>query len=404
MSFDDPDDFLSDLEADQRQRDKASGIIRATPFAWREPSAIPKREWLYGRHLVRKYVSITVAAGGTGKSLKSISEALSMASGYKLLHDSINQPLTVWLFNLEDDADEMDRRIIGCMTHFDLQASDIAGRFYRDSGRNQPLVLAKQTDGRTMICEPVYAALRAEILERGVDVLVVDPFVSSHQVPESDNGAIDLVAKTWGRLADECGCAIELIHHVRKSGVTESSADSARGASALVNAARSVDALNPMTSDQAEGFGIHPDEVWRFFRAVDAKSNLAPRGGQRWFKLESVALGNGTGPLDEGDSVGVCTSWTPPGLMDDITGEDAARAIAALVEGEHRESMKSPQWAGNAIGAALGLDPSDSSARKTIAGMLAVWIKSGALRVIERPDRTRVMRKFITPAPVKSFD
>jgi hypothetical protein len=31
-------------------------IIRATPFVWIDPAALPKREWLYGRHLIRPFL------------------------------------------------------------------------------------------------------------------------------------------------------------------------------------------------------------------------------------------------------------------------------------------------------------------------------------------------------------
>jgi hypothetical protein len=33
-----------------------------------DPKTIPRREWLYGRHYIRKYLSTTIAPGGVGKS------------------------------------------------------------------------------------------------------------------------------------------------------------------------------------------------------------------------------------------------------------------------------------------------------------------------------------------------
>ena len=35
--------------------------IRATPYAWRPPETIARREWLYGNLLIRKFLSATVA-------------------------------------------------------------------------------------------------------------------------------------------------------------------------------------------------------------------------------------------------------------------------------------------------------------------------------------------------------
>ena len=54
--------------------------IIATPFTWRAEEEIPRRMWLYGKHLLRRFVSVDVAAGGTGKSSVKIGEALAMAS------------------------------------------------------------------------------------------------------------------------------------------------------------------------------------------------------------------------------------------------------------------------------------------------------------------------------------
>src|SRR5215208_1131150 len=58
--------------------------IRATPFSLRNPANIPRRRWLYGRRLVRGFISTTVAPGGVGKTSLVIVEALSMVSGRKL--------------------------------------------------------------------------------------------------------------------------------------------------------------------------------------------------------------------------------------------------------------------------------------------------------------------------------
>src|SRR5690606_4620106 len=59
--------------------------IAAKPFIPVDPATIPPREWLYGRHLMRKFVSVTVAPGGVGKSSLAIVEAVAMASGKPLL-------------------------------------------------------------------------------------------------------------------------------------------------------------------------------------------------------------------------------------------------------------------------------------------------------------------------------
>jgi hypothetical protein len=187
------------------------------PFTWRAEADIPRRMWLYGRHLLRRFVSVDVAAGGTGKSSVKIGEALAMASGRNLYGTEVHDgPLNVWLYNLEDPAEESERRIHATAKWFHIAPDDVDGRLYVDSGRDQRCVIATETEYGARIAQPVYEQIKAQLLERKIDVLTIDPFVSSHEVSENDNRAIDAVVKAWGRLADECNCSINLVHHVRK--------------------------------------------------------------------------------------------------------------------------------------------------------------------------------------------
>src|SRR5689334_14262923 len=95
-------------EAWAKQKAGANGLardwrpIRATPFKWTDPSKLPLRKWLYGRHLIRRFVSATVAPGGFGKSSLIMAEALAMVSGRALMGDQPAGALRVWQCNLED--------------------------------------------------------------------------------------------------------------------------------------------------------------------------------------------------------------------------------------------------------------------------------------------------------------
>ncbi|WP_085641612.1 AAA family ATPase [Marivita geojedonensis] len=94
---------------------------------------------------------------------------------------------------------------------------------------------------------------------RQIDVLIVDPFVSSHRVNEMDNGKIDLVAKELVRIAEECNCAIELVHHTRKLNGVEATSDASRGASSLTAAARSARVLQRISPEELEKAGVAQD-------------------------------------------------------------------------------------------------------------------------------------------------
>ena len=181
---------------------EAAPPIRATPFVWRDESEIPARQWLYGRHLLRKFVSVDVAAGGVGKSSVKIGEALAMASGRPLYNRDIHDgQLRVWLYNLEDPHEETERRLHATAKWFKLGPQDLGDRLYVDSGRDQRCVIAYESPHGATIAAPVVAQIIEEIQRRQIDVLIVDPFVSSHEVSENDNRAIDAVAEAKVRVA-----------------------------------------------------------------------------------------------------------------------------------------------------------------------------------------------------------
>ena len=60
-------------------------LITATPFVLRNEKDIPPREWLYGHHLIRGFVSLTIAPGGVGKTALLVLDSIAMASGLELV-------------------------------------------------------------------------------------------------------------------------------------------------------------------------------------------------------------------------------------------------------------------------------------------------------------------------------
>ena len=377
-------EFLRDVE-DVRPVENGAAPLRATPFSWVDPGTIPPRLWLYGRHLIRRFVSVTVAPGGVGKSSLTICEALAMVSGKRLLGEWVAERLRVWVLNLEDPRDELQRRVIATALHHSVSSEDLEGRLFLDSGRERGLCTATQTRDGVLINTPEVEALVSEIKARGIDVLVVDPFVSSHQVNENDNGAIDRVAKEWGRIAERCNCAIELVHHTRKLGGEEATSENSRGAVALLGAARSARVLNKMSEAQKEAAGVAGDPL-TYFSVDRDKANLAPPGKRLWRRMVSVELGNG-------DSVGVAEAWEWPDDFEGVTTKDVLavqQAVAKAWEAGQppRENAQAQSgWTGEIVADALGLDASKD--KKRIARMLAEWVKNGALRKVKHEDGKR---------------
>lgn len=369
-------------------------IITATAYAWKDPATIPRRDFVYGRHLIRKFVSATVAPGGVGKSSLEITEALAMVSGKDLLGVHPAGRSKVWVWNLEDPAEEIARHVQATAAHYRLTAEDLNDHLFVDSGRDQRLVIATTDRSGTIIVQPILDTLVEEIIRRQIDVLIIDPFVSSHEAPENDNGAMDRIIKAWGRVADLSNCAIELVHHSRKSSVGEAeiTVESSRGGKALTDGCRSVRVLNRMSKEEGENAGVENPRL--HFRTYIDKGNLAPPAeSSTWFKLESVDLGNST--TGHGDSVGVVVSWQWPDLMADVTVSDLRATQAAISKGHYRASPQAGDWVGHKVADVLRLDLNKPSDKRKVTHLLKVWLASGALKKVEEKDSKGNDRPFI---------
>lgn len=377
--------------------------ISATPFRWPDQRSLPRRPWVWGRWLLRGTVSAIVAPGGVGKSSFVASMLLSLASGRQdILGKTVwAGPKRVWYWNLEDGRDELELQLVAASLFHGVGQSACEDRVYLDSGpEGAELCIAVEDRDGFRIALPVISALVAELEARQIDVLVVDPFVSSHGVSENDNSAVDAVVKAWAGVAKQAGCSIVLVHHTKKLGGEKVTAEASRGAGALIAAARVALVLNRMDKDEAQRFGITDDgQRRRLFTVQDDKANRAPAEDAQWFRLASQTVDNATGEDDpfgtEGDSVGVVTRWTPPDAFAGVTVDHLRRVQEAVAAGSYKAHHTAADWVGNAVAAVFGLDLQDRSHRARILKMLAAWEANGALRVEERRDTNRQMKKFM---------
>ncbi|MDI6028324.1 bifunctional DNA primase/polymerase [Corticibacterium sp. UT-5YL-CI-8] len=368
--------------------------ISATPFNWIDPKTLPRREFAFGSHYIRKYVSVTVAPGGLGKTANSIVDSLAMTSGRSLAGTKPPNRLKVWLFNAEDPRDELERRIMAACIHYKLKPADIAGHLFLDTGREQELVIAiDDKKAGVRIQQPIVEAVVQQIQENAIDVMIVDPFVSTHSVNENDNGAIDKVAKLWAQIADRTNCSIDIVHHLRKVSDREATVEDARGAVSLIGAARSVRVLNRMSDEQAAQAGIAGEERFGFFSVTYGKSNLTPLSHRLdWRRLESVPLGNGRGLSKPQDHAPVVTEWRWPSA-EEVAGNLSADQIEAIRvavnNSDFKESPRAKNWVGLAVAYALGLDVEDDPQRKKAAVVVKALIKEGVLVKKEEKDPIR---------------
>lgn len=364
--------------------------VVATPFEWKDPTTIPPRPFVYGKWMLLSTVACIVAPGGTGKSTFISGLVVSLASARAILGKDLPRGRQrVWLWNLEDDMDEMRRSIEAAALHHNVLAEELKGWLYVDTGMDGATLCTARDDRDGFHLDTgVFADVAAEIKRRDVGVLIVDPFVSSHQADESNNGKIDAIAKAWARVAKATNSLIILVHHVSKAGAGDVTANSSRGAVSLINAARSVLVINRMDEAEADRLGINPAERRRYIRIEADKSNRAPAAEADWFRIASVDLGNG-------DNVGALEPWKLPDPFDDVTLDDLRAVQARIGEGEWRENYQAKAWAGRLVGEVLGIDVDQKPGRAKASAILSQWIKSGALRIEQRPDGNRERRPFV---------
>jgi hypothetical protein len=334
--------------------------VKARPYAFPDERTLERYDWLLGRHLLRGEVAGTVAPGGTGKSSDSIVEALAMASGRQLTHDTVPlRPLVVVLINLEDKRNTMDKRIMAAMKHHKLKKEDIGDRLY---------VLAKG-EIKIKVAEQLYVGniKRSEALIKGLtkimvawkaDVLSIDSFIRTHGVNENDNSAIQEVVECFEEIAEKANCGVHLWHHTRKDKGDGggASVEAARGAKAFIDACRSVRVFEGMSEKQANDLGLEKHR--QYFRVFSGKRNFAPHiEDSHWYHIESVQLNNGPPNYSfDGDNIGVVERWTMPEVAD-LTPEEVTNIMRAVEGAQWRENIRATMWVGKAIAQVLGLDP-----------------------------------------------
>lgn len=396
--FDTAQSFVSPVAAEPVK-------FTASPFRWPDHRTLPRRPWVWGRWLLLGTVSAIVAPGGVGKSSFVASMLLSLASGRQdILGKTVwVAPKRVWYWNLEDGLDELEMQLVAASMFHGVGQEECGDRIFLDSGpEGSELRIAIEDRDGYSIAVPVVEALIAELLARKIDVLVIDPFVSSHGVSENDNSAVDAVVKTWAGIAKRASCSIVLVHHSKKLGNEKVTAESSRGASALVSAARVTLVLNRMDKDEAQRFGIVEDkERRRLFTVQDDKANRAPAEDAQWYRLASQNVDNSSGQDDpfgkEGDSVGVVTRWSPPDAFDGVTADHLYRVQQRIETGQWRADVQAKEWVGKAVAEVLDLSAeSEAKAdRAKINALLRTWLATGALIKVEGKDAKSMPRTFV---------
>ena len=359
---------------------KPEVIRQATLYIPPDPASIPRRQWLYGMHYMRGVVTATVAPGGFGKTTLSLFEAVAMAvAGYR-----------VWYISAEDDRNEIDRRIAAHCQHHNVKPMDLTKCFYVDDKTSFPLKIAKMGRNGVAFDDQALAEFESAIERAKIDIVILDPFISFHYLPENDTAAMDALVKRLGDIAMRRQCCIELSHHVRKPsmGQVEITVYDARGAGAIVNAVRSCRVLNQMPRTSAEIARINPEDRFAYIRIDPGKRNMAPPESARWGRLVNVEIGNG-------DRVQALEKWTYP--IDVTTDDDMTWLRVVLAEKALRASSQADDWLGHKVGERFSLNSTENKNDIiTINRKISRWEKEGLIQGVQLPDEKRRPKKHWT--------
>lgn len=351
-------------------------VPQVAPFEpWSEinPLAIPRRDFVYGKHYIRKFASVTVAPGGLGKSTLVLAECIAIATGKEILGITPKSREKVVYFNAEDPKDEINRRVLAMCQHHGIKQSEIAGWLYTASGRDSELILAVGDNGD--IVEPIFELIEQWAADVRPGVIALDPLANMTESPET-NDVFRRLGKRLSRLADKLNCSVELVHHTRKLNGKEAEIEDSRGGGALLGAVRAGRVLNPMTADEAAKAGLDT-HIDHFRIEAAGKNNLArPSAHAEWFRRVDVEIPNG-------DHVAAIETWQWPDAFEGVSHEDAIRVQdrVGAQEPPAKASIQAKNWVGVVVAEALGMDASDKADRARINTMLKKWIAENVLAI-----------------------
>jgi hypothetical protein len=353
-----------------------------------DEASIEPRRWIYGNHYLRSFVSVLASAGGVGKTSLQIVEALAIVTGKPLLGEPVKEQTNVWIVNLEDPLEEIQRRVLAAMKHYGIHPDEVRGKLFVNAGRDFSLKFGIQTREGVLPNTKLVEYLCHKIPEKHIGCVFIDPFVGAHSINENDNMAVNAIVGEIRRVADETKSAIGLVHHIRKGNGEDASIDSVRGAGSLISAARSARVVNRMQPDEAARIGIDEAEARSIFRVDDGKANLAPPADAAVYrKMIGVKIANG-------EWIGVCVGYQLPDVFDGISGKDA-KAAQKIVADAHssgnplRESSQSTSWVGIPIADMLGIDISEKKGKAKLALILKTWLKTNVLTVEKMFDQKK---------------
>ncbi|WP_425069968.1 AAA family ATPase [Reyranella sp.] len=276
-----------------------------------DAQALPVRCWLVAPRLPIGDVTQCVGEPGISKSTFALRDALAVATGDERLlrgvdvagapisPERLHQAGAVIVYNAEDRAEEMRRRLAAAQRYYGVTPEAMAHPIILWSGIDHPrlTIMQRRTDRDALQRAPGADTLEQVARQYGAVLIILDPQVSlCAGARENDNDDQDDVMQTLAVMATKLGCNIQVVHHTAKA-TRDAKGDmgAGRGGFAAVGKVRSAFTLCNVTGQGDEkDWGVNAGD--RLIRLDYSKVSHDRRPTEPLvFRRVSAPVGNGAG-------------------------------------------------------------------------------------------------------------
>lgn len=237
--------------------------------------------------LLKGTVGSLIGPGGLGKSYWMLSVLASLASGIDFCGLGLKPGRVVYL-SAEDDVSILSAR---------LRAVSPASINYQGNLGIYP-VMGSQLD----LMAPQFADSLIS-LAKGARLVVLDTLSRFHNLDENSSQEMKRVMSVLESIAANSGAAIVFLHHTTKGAVLSGSGSlqqAARGSSVLVDNARWVANLTPMSAAEAKELQVQSALVQTYVRWNISKQNYGRPLGNKWYQRDSQGVLHPVAIADKG--------------------------------------------------------------------------------------------------------
>ena len=219
-----------------------------------------------------KQVTLLYGDGGTGKSLAALQLAAATALGRDWLGMPLDGQGPALFFSAEDDAEELHHRLDGVARSYGVGLDQLDALQWASLAGEDAMLATFPNRDAMLKRTPLFASLERNMAKHGPKLLVLDTLNDLFGGDENDKAQPRQFVQLLRGLAIQHECAVVLLAHPSKSGMTNRTGDS--GSVAWSNSARSR--LYMQRVKESDGYEPNPDA--RVLTTM--KANYGPAGAE----------------------------------------------------------------------------------------------------------------------------